>query len=707
MLCATCRSIFQPGAPSKGPHHICYDHLVRAAESGCKLCISQVTRVKRRLEAEQDLGLLSPITYDVQENSQPNVSRDGRLFEVFLQLGGETWRMADSEATGLIHLTDNVSVNEEDLSVMADARKDMSEAPWRVRLDRFVRSIPSSTGDPDALRFASEWLSNCLDSHKNCESIDPTRNSSWIPSRLLDVTEVGKGVCLCTREDPEFRLEPYATLSHHWGSEPFFVLTDQNLQQLRDGIDPSRLPKSFGDAIHVCRHLSIKYLWIDSLCILQRGKGSSDDWQKHVAEMQFVYLNCILNISVDHATSPHQGAFSDRNPNEIQPTLIPWQDPKSSLLRLWTISDRMDHSTAWACEAVSRRGWTLQERVLSPRILHFTCGRIMWECGESGKSNVSIAPGTQKVQSEYFPNAPPAEPYATPIFSLPYQDLALPSSSHETKYSLHDSWDNLIDWYSQRDFTYPSKDKLAGLAGLAQRFSSTLAFGTRYVAGHFLQDLPRSLLWNSVYIHGRRSAEYRAPSWSWASHDGRVSFCEGFLGLRLSHLEQEHSGTSLLTINDAHDELVQYDNQFGQVRYAELVATGFLIPFINGVGDEDKLTVLRDAKSKNVFYTVEKWDASSHDSATTFLFECVKGGSGSKKSSSVAVDWDNAESMMAYGQEKLYLVPVMGFVGLFCGLILARTDREGVFERLGMFSASKEAKDLMDLAPSKTRFVII
>jgi len=69
----------------------------------------------------------------------------------------------------------------------------------------------------------------------------------------------------------------------------------------------------FRDAIVVCRHLKIRYLWIDSLRILQSGPGAEADWQRHVSEMHVIYANCVLTISITHASHPEQGAFVDRD----------------------------------------------------------------------------------------------------------------------------------------------------------------------------------------------------------------------------------------------------------------------------------------------------------------------------------------------------------------------------------------------------------
>lgn len=55
------------------------------------------------------------------------------------------------------------------------------------------------------------------------------------------------------------------------------------------------LAKNFCDAIVIYTHLSIRYLWIDSLCIIQ---DSEEDWLLHT-----------LNLAFDAASSPEIGAL--------------------------------------------------------------------------------------------------------------------------------------------------------------------------------------------------------------------------------------------------------------------------------------------------------------------------------------------------------------------------------------------------------------
>lgn len=72
-------------------------------------------------------------------------------------------------------------------------------------------------------------------------------------------------------------------------------------------------------------------------------------------------------------------------------------------------------------------------------------------------------------------------------------------------------------------------DRLAALQGLATQVEGLT--GQRYCAGFWLyRSLPSSLLWTAAAPLFPWPAEYRAPSWSWASIDGSVKFNHGRFG---------------------------------------------------------------------------------------------------------------------------------------------------------------------------------
>jgi Heterokaryon incompatibility protein (HET) len=74
-------------------------------------------------------------------------------------------------------------------------------------------------------------------------------------------------------------------------------------------IDPSLLPKTFQDALEVTRYFGVRYLWIDSLCILQ---DSQDDWRRESALTGQIYQDSYCNIAAMTAQDPTEGLFFHR-----------------------------------------------------------------------------------------------------------------------------------------------------------------------------------------------------------------------------------------------------------------------------------------------------------------------------------------------------------------------------------------------------------
>jgi hypothetical protein len=93
---------------------------------------------------------------------------------------------------------------------------------------------------------------------------------------------------------------PFVSLSHCWGGAEILKLTTTNISVLKGDISFLQLPKTFQDAIQVVRTLGIRYIWIDSLCIIQ---NSDQDWHKEASAMLKVYKHALFNIAATASTN--------------------------------------------------------------------------------------------------------------------------------------------------------------------------------------------------------------------------------------------------------------------------------------------------------------------------------------------------------------------------------------------------------------------
>lgn len=118
-----------------------------------------------------------------------------------------------------------------------------------------------SSCQDDYLALAKDWLDECRQQHPQCAS-------GYVPNLPRRVIDVSDGQLLLAT--PKTGTAGYwVALSHCWGTEYTLKTTTDNLELHKRAIGWDSLPKTFKDAILVTRALQVRYLWIDSLCIIQ------------------------------------------------------------------------------------------------------------------------------------------------------------------------------------------------------------------------------------------------------------------------------------------------------------------------------------------------------------------------------------------------------------------------------------------------------
>ncbi|KAH8653180.1 hypothetical protein BGZ60DRAFT_362419, partial [Tricladium varicosporioides] len=66
------------------------------------------------------------------------------------------------------------------------------------------------------------------------------------------------------------------------------------------------LPLAFQHAITITRKLCIRYIWIDSLCILQ---DSLIGWETEFSKMASIYQNSYITIAATSPSDTFEGCF--------------------------------------------------------------------------------------------------------------------------------------------------------------------------------------------------------------------------------------------------------------------------------------------------------------------------------------------------------------------------------------------------------------
>ncbi|KAF2187679.1 HET-domain-containing protein, partial [Zopfia rhizophila CBS 207.26] len=342
-------------------------------------------------------------------------------------------------------------------------------------------------------------LVDCELSHWNCR-LDKVEQ--WLPSRLVYVGGIGG----CPRIVESSTLQPpidYTTLSHCWGTGPTVKLTKSLIDDFRQAIPEETMPRTYADAITITREIGVEHIWIDSLCIIQ---DSTDDWHKECQEMANVYKNGYCNIAAMSAVDSDGGCFSRRDPGLLKPVLVQsyWAGFKNGLWN-WKFQRHLRHIyDEIESSPLHMRGWVLQERLLSPRNLHFGEHMIYWECRQSVASENSI----------------PRDPNSKPlIFSGESKINMIPDDGYLGK------WQKSVEQYTAASLTYPT-DKLVAISALAREMQQIFEHGTdfncKYLAGLWSPYLAQQLLWYPTHPSKIKQRRNDTPSWTWASLDGPV-----------------------------------------------------------------------------------------------------------------------------------------------------------------------------------------
>jgi hypothetical protein len=296
------------------------------------------------------------------------------------------------------------------------------------------------------------------------------------------------------------------------------MLRLDNLTSMRIGMPFERLSKTFQDAIDVVLNLGYHYLWIDSLCIVQDSKC---DWLREAALMKEVYQNALFTISATNPRALEEGLSSIRPfgvaDSVIQHVRFGTSSSTKKAVRV-TLRDAL-----WGAliskTPITKRAWTLQERILSQRILHFASHQLAWECDELEACELYPAGLLDYIPENYLRRKKMKPTPNTPSQAHGEGDI------RRSYYGAANAWMSVVRSYSRCDLTNAS-DKLIALSGVTQYYQNQLLGHDTYLAGLWRKIFAEELTWipASRGKTCRRAKQYRAPSWSWAAVDGPVIF---------------------------------------------------------------------------------------------------------------------------------------------------------------------------------------
>ncbi|KAH8808734.1 heterokaryon incompatibility protein-domain-containing protein [Xylogone sp. PMI_703] len=390
---------------------------------------------------------------------------------------------------------------------------------------------PSTASDQTFLNI-STWIRHCEAEHTRCTYL--RSKVSWYPTRLLDVGTQGNTLIRLVHSGQSVgHGQSYMTLSHRWGASKVPTLSTKTIDAWGKGLSIQILPQTFQEFITLAHRLQVRYVWIDSLCIIQEGDAGSD-WRSEALTMDQVYMNSYCNISADWG-SEKRGLFFQRDLRMLDKPNVNLRVKKEPNWDSITIEERLLVESEFWEDSVSKsplsnRGWVVQERWLSPRNIRFGPREVFFECSHHTlcerfpESLPQILREGDTILKAIFgesqmPNASPA------IF-----EVVVPGTV------LYNAWSDVLTKYSRCYLTFAS-DRLVAFAGIAKFFQAIL--NDRYIAGLWQRNLAYDMMWfrddilttavikdskDHLCLFERNQADqYRAPSFSWASAEVPIS----------------------------------------------------------------------------------------------------------------------------------------------------------------------------------------
>ncbi|KAH7356858.1 heterokaryon incompatibility protein-domain-containing protein [Rhexocercosporidium sp. MPI-PUGE-AT-0058] len=403
----------------------------------------------------------------------------------------------------------------------------------------------------ESISVLKGWIETCQTSHPHC-----AMQKTKLPTRVLDVQ--GDTIALRISDHQE---ERYAALSHCWGKLPVIQTHRSTFADRIIDIPWASLSKTFQDAVTTTRLLGLRYLWIDSLCIVQ---DDPEDWARESGSMASIYNGAQVVIAASDSSDGHDGFFRDRPVTTGSKTVLEGTNADGDSYK---IKVRQGDDHRWYgnllpprsqivrdSSPLFNRGWAFQERLLATRYAQFRSQELVWECRTSlwCECGTLSRPSQQRI------------PASKKAF---YKSLR--SRDQHALYSL---WSRIVNTYASKALTN-SSDILPALSGLAKRFQESGAGD--YLAGLWREDLPLSLLWEA---HGARADPYRAPSWSWASIDTSITG-SSLIAESTSDSKASAPTKTLATVNTVFCESSLADPT-GRVTAGRLTITGQTVDII-------------------------------------------------------------------------------------------------------------------------------
>lgn len=162
-------------------------------------------------------------------------------------------------------------------------------------------------------------------------------------------------------------------------------------------------------------------------------------------------------------------------------------------------------------------GAKIVQRLLPPRVLHFAQTQLYWECDEV--SACESYPKAMPYESGTNVKVKAFNPFTRGSYHSEEATIDENLETFDQRRRNFVAWGWILEQYTGSKLTY-EKDKLVAVSAIAKEMKPRMR--CRYLAGLWENDMVRQLAWQGSFYP--RPTTYRAPSWSWASVDGKNQY---------------------------------------------------------------------------------------------------------------------------------------------------------------------------------------
>jgi hypothetical protein len=373
----------------------------------------------------------------------------------------------------------------------------------------------------------ASWLNSCKTRHtQNATSDDDYHETYEIeergtnahgccpePSTPIENFRLVDVVSRCVV--PIIRNVDYAALSYVWGNATRLLFCKDNQEWLSTpgALSHGReeVPQTFRDAFEVAEKLTIRYIWIDALCIQQ---DDSEQLGKHMEAMGSIYGAAALTIVSDSESADHgiAGVSTPRGPPQAS-----FQHGGRRYFSAKKTFGRALKESLW-----ERRAWCLQEKVFSKRLLVFTESQVFYHCTATTWFEDTIMEQRENISGTVHMREIPSF-----VRKLDPDKVVQYTAYEAHRKSFGRNFWGLVEAYSQRDLSFQG-DAIRAFSGILTSIEPQYGLA---VWGVPQKEFMRGLTW-SLREHKMSLRRGGFPSWSWAGWRGNTGIALRFINCK-------------------------------------------------------------------------------------------------------------------------------------------------------------------------------